>query len=311
MQSDTRSGIGARLRAGRERLGMTHLQVAEKLHVDATVPESIEAERFDLLGAPVYVKGHLKRYAELVGEDMQQILDLYGTLTKPAPPDLTQLPKAARSPSPGKLVVPSLVVLIGLVLFGVVWWIWQGVQKGTIGAAVVPRAVQSAAAGESGLSPAAADEIDGTRANAAPVIAANRPSGNAAAAGGTVKPSGGSEPHADAAVRGTTPAAEGTAEPPRSRKIDLTLRFAADSWVEVYDANGERLFYDIGSASSSRKVTGKPPLRVVLGHAPGVTLDVNGQRAQVPASVVTEDSAQFMIDSAGRISRARPPGDGG
>jgi cytoskeleton protein RodZ len=101
------------------------------------------------------------------------------------------------------------------------------------------------------------------------------------------------------------------AEPPRSRTIDLTLRFAADSWVEVYDANGERLFYDIGSASSSRKVTGTPPLRVVLGNAPGVTLDVNGKRARVPANVVTEDSAQFLINSSGRIVRARPPGDGG
>jgi len=81
--------------------------------------------------------------------------------------------------------------------------------------------------------------------------------------------------------------------------------------VEVYDANGERLFYDIGSASSSHKVTGTPPLRVVLGNAPGVTLDVNGKRARVPANVVTEDSAQFLINSSGRIVRARPPGDGG
>ena len=58
--SDTRSGIGARLRAGRERMGLTLLQVAEKLHVDAKVIESLEAERFDALGAPVFVKGHLR-----------------------------------------------------------------------------------------------------------------------------------------------------------------------------------------------------------------------------------------------------------
>ena len=89
------------------------------------------------------------------------------------------------------------------------------------------------------------------------------------------------------------------------------MKFAADSWVEVYDANGERLFYDIGSAASSRKLTGTPPLRVVLGNAPGVTLDVNGRPAKVPANLVTEDSAQFLINRSGRIVRARPPGDGG
>ncbi len=66
--SDTRSGIGARLRAGREQMGLTQLQTAEKLHVDPKVVESLEAERFDALGAPVFVRGHLKRYAEFIGE---------------------------------------------------------------------------------------------------------------------------------------------------------------------------------------------------------------------------------------------------
>ncbi len=67
--SDTRSGIGARLRAGRERMGLTQLQMAEKLHVDPKVVESLEAERFDALGAPVFVRGHLKRYADFIGEN--------------------------------------------------------------------------------------------------------------------------------------------------------------------------------------------------------------------------------------------------
>jgi cytoskeleton protein RodZ len=143
MGSDTRSGIGARLRAGRERMGMTLLQVAEKLHVDPKVPESIETEQLESLGASVYVKGHLKRYAELVGEDTQAILDLYGTHAKPAMPDLTQLPKATRPADPRKLVVPSLVVLIGLVFVGVVWWILKGVQDGSLGAPVAPHVVES------------------------------------------------------------------------------------------------------------------------------------------------------------------------
>ena len=88
--SETRSGIGARLRAGRERMGMTLLQVAEKLHVDPKVTETIEADNFEPLGASVYVKGHLKRYSELVGEDTQQILDEFSALTKPVMPDLTR-----------------------------------------------------------------------------------------------------------------------------------------------------------------------------------------------------------------------------
>ena len=87
--------------------------------------------------------------------------------------------------------------------------------------------------------------------------------------------------------------------------MEVTLKFAADSWVEVYDANGERLFYDIGSAESQRTISGTPPFRVTFGNAPGVSLDVNGKPAAVPANAVTDDQAQFVINRSGRIVRAR------
>jgi cytoskeleton protein RodZ len=56
-------GIGARLRAARERRGLTVLQAAEKLHLDARVLEGLEVGNFEPLGAAVYVRGHLRRYA--------------------------------------------------------------------------------------------------------------------------------------------------------------------------------------------------------------------------------------------------------
>jgi cytoskeleton protein RodZ len=89
--------------------------------------------------------------------------------------------------------------------------------------------------------------------------------------------------------------------------MEVTMRFAADSWVEVYDANGERLFYDIGPADSQRIVSGTPPFRVTFGNAPGVTFDVNGKPAAVPANAVTGDTAHFVINRSGRIVRARTP----
>ncbi len=89
--------------------------------------------------------------------------------------------------------------------------------------------------------------------------------------------------------------------------MEVTLRFAADSWVEVYDANGEKLFYDVGAAASSRTVSGTPPFRVHVANAPGVTLDVNGKPATVPANALKGDEAQFVINRSGRIVRARYP----
>ncbi len=60
--------IGARLRAGREKMGLTVLQVAERIHTDPKIVEAIEAQNFQALGAPVYARGHIRHYADLVGE---------------------------------------------------------------------------------------------------------------------------------------------------------------------------------------------------------------------------------------------------
>ena len=62
------AAIGQRLREARERLGMSREAVLEKLHCTPEVLEALEQGQFDRLGAPVFVRGPLRRYADLLGE---------------------------------------------------------------------------------------------------------------------------------------------------------------------------------------------------------------------------------------------------
>jgi cytoskeleton protein RodZ len=287
--SEARSGIGARLRAGRERMGMTVLQIAEKLHVDPKVVESLEAERFDELGAPVYVRGHLRRYADLTGESSAELLEWYASLTKPALPDLTQLPKAQRGTDPRRVVLAALVVLIAFALVGSVWWVLENLESGTaFGAPAAP--VAAPGTGERGQ-PIPLDDQ--------PVVLTDAPAASGSSPE-TREPADVAHPVAAA----ETPPAPAPAEPVRAQPMNVTLRFGAESWAEVYDAAGERLFYDIGAAGSSRTLSGTPPLRVLLGNAPAVSLDVDGSPAEVPAALVRRDGVtQFLINRSGRIVR--------
>lgn len=274
---EVRVGIGARLRAGRERSGLTLLQVAEKLHVDSKVIEALEAERFETLGAPVFARGHLRRYAELIGEQPAQLQGMYteSTPTFP-PPDLTHFPKVRRPGDSRKLVAPGVVGLIAIAIAGGVWIVLQ------LGRGPAQQAVETR---DDLVVPPTT--LPGAAVSAAP----ESPRAPVAAPKIVAKPA-------------AKPAAEKPAEPappPKPRTVDVKLKFAADSWVEVYDVNGERLFYDIGSADSVRTVTGTPPLRVVLGNASGVALEVNGRERRVPATLVTDEGAQFTINRSGRI----------
>jgi len=117
------SGIGVRLRAARERVGLTLVQAAEKLHVDSKSLVALEAEDFDIFGAPVFARGHIRRYSELVGEKTEELVLLYNETTRAALPVLTPLPSADPLADMRKFAVPALFALIGLVLLGVVWWV--------------------------------------------------------------------------------------------------------------------------------------------------------------------------------------------
>lgn len=61
------AGCGQRLRKAREAAGLSLADVATRLRMPVRVVESLEAEDWDRLGAPVFVRGQLRSYARLLG----------------------------------------------------------------------------------------------------------------------------------------------------------------------------------------------------------------------------------------------------
>lgn len=70
-------GLGERLRSARKARALSVLQVADALHLEEPMVLALEEERFELLGAPVFVRGHLRRYAQLVGLAPDAVLEAY------------------------------------------------------------------------------------------------------------------------------------------------------------------------------------------------------------------------------------------
>jgi len=75
--------------------------------------------------------------------------------------------------------------------------------------------------------------------------------------------------------------------------------------VEVYDSRGERLFYDVAGAGSVQSIEGRPPLRVVLGNASAVAVQVDGQARDIPAGALDGEGARFTVTRNGNLARAR------
>lgn len=298
-------GIGVRLRAARERAGLSLIQAGKKLHLDPKVLEALENEQFEFLGAPVYVRGHMRRYAELVGEDPTELQATYSGSLRVAPaPDLTHAPHAALGLDPRRIAGPLLVAAGGLALTATVWWVASGFPLPASMRAPPPVAAQS--------SPPPPAPVPATTAPASPVEAPLR----------TPAPDPVAQPTPRANVppaRPTEvqPAPQTAAQPVRqadappssapsvAREVELRLTLNADSWVEVYDARGERLYYDVATANSVQTLSGRAPLRVTLGNAPGVAVAVNGREIALPAAAGADDQTRFVISSSGRVAKAR------
>ena len=58
--------LGERLKAEREKRGISAAQAADSIHLDAWAIDALESGDYARLGPPVYVKGHLRRYADLL-----------------------------------------------------------------------------------------------------------------------------------------------------------------------------------------------------------------------------------------------------
>src|SRR5215510_8728536 len=68
---------GDLLRQERERLGRTVQEFAEEMHLGVHMIEAMEANRFSVLGAPVFARGHLRKYAMLLGVSVERVQQLY------------------------------------------------------------------------------------------------------------------------------------------------------------------------------------------------------------------------------------------
>lgn len=83
------AGIGETLRSTREHRGLGIEQVAQDTRISARFIEALEAEQFDELPAPVYVRGFLRSYANYLKIDPQPLLDslVGGERIPPGGPD--------------------------------------------------------------------------------------------------------------------------------------------------------------------------------------------------------------------------------
>jgi cytoskeleton protein RodZ len=277
---------GNLLQEERKRRGLSVQQAAEALHLDAWIIEAIETNRFTALGAPVYAKGYLRKYAVMLGLAPEVIVARYDALSDTLP-EPTPVPVITTTPPPrpkwpkvvGWSLLAAVILTIGFVVYRL----------------LLPRELSSLPTRDgnpvvsSVVAPIADTPVQSTEPAAVTVAeAAATPQSLAPESQGTAPvaiPQQPGEQRSNAAAESS---------------VRLTLQFSDSSWAEVYDAAGQRLFYDIGQPGRNRAVSGTAPLSVVIGVASAVSVQVNDQQVVVPRRA-NRDSARFVVEADGSV----------
>lgn len=264
---------GELLRAARAERNLSIQQIADDLHLDVRVVEAIESNNFALLGPPVYSRGHLRKYATLVGLTPEVVISHYEMLTDvpivPAP-----IPASVVSPPPPERMSfrKPLRVVAGIAAAALVLWVAGWVLNRLDSDATPtfePEAVDA--------TPAVVEAPAATAPEAMPTETET-----------TTLPSEKRPLTAESPVANA------------GNDVTMRLRFTEPSWVEIYDATDRRLLYGIGQAGQTRTLAGQPPLRVTLGLASAVAMEVNDRAVPVPRRA-GKDAARFMVAADGSV----------
>lgn len=100
----------------------------------------------------------------------------------------------------------------------------------------------------------------------------------------------------------TAAAADAPPAAPAPGEVRMTFTFNGESWVEVRDAGGSKLLFDLMRKGDTRELSGKAPISVLVGNADSVELRVNGERFDL-APHSRDDVARLRIEAGQSQSR--------
>jgi cytoskeleton protein RodZ len=261
---------GGVLAAARAERGLSVAEVAQRLKFSTRQIEALEADRYEALSSPPFVRGMVRSYAKLLEIDAAPLLASLerkvGTVSVEMQPHGMSVPfPADRSSGSRVYVLLSMLIVLAVAVILAEWFIRS--QRVAEPVAVAPPAARPLPPPVASLpappAPVAAPDSVPARTAAAPAPpAVASPSSPADAALGS--DSGGA---AKTALTNAAPVPPGRAR--------VVLNFGDESWVEIRDGSGEVIFSGLNRAGTRRVIQGAAPMSIVIGNAMGVRLTYN------------------------------------
>ncbi len=326
-QATPTQGPGERLQAARIEQGIALKDLANKMHLSEYILECLEANHFEEITAPIFVKGYLRAYARIVGLDEREIIDLYVSGYMDGDPPITST--HAAEPLVHKSRGWGWMLLL-IVAAAVAFWLYQRDLKkaetlsldtfAEPGVTQISRNDEAMVTAESRLADDASQRLRQSLAvepeeTALPEETPAMSGSSDIMAIGDAKgqnelsqtgeeepmpPSHQSEQPMSGAGRiaepETAPAQPSSDASVPAPEPNLEVRTTADTWVDIRDATGRKRVYNLLRPGRHLQLDAEPPVRLFFGNGHGVELSWRGRSVDLTDKIRADNTVRITLE---------------
>ena len=260
------TSCGQELSKRRRKRDLSINDVAREIKIESSVIKKIESDEFHSIGAPVFVKGYLRQYSSLVGADDGLIIKKYNELnpeqdTLPIVNDpASQISKFIVTPKSLLLGLFGLILLLILTFFVIT--IIDKEEDSVLSTNEIP--VTETEETEIQL------EDDQVFFEEDSVLLTN-----------------------EIPITETEDLTELNSLEPL---LNITIFYNGLCWTEIFDSNGERLFFGLGDPQKNVSVNGSAPFDVMLGAADNLqSIQIDGEEYTITNPVRRGEVMRFQV----------------
>ena len=298
--------LGAYLKRLRNEKNISVAEVAAKMYLQPQVIEALEQDDHENLPGQLYIYGYLQHYAKILDAPADQILSMYKKDTSDSREQGTESPTHRKpdTKEPKKWLYAIIyLALFILVLLSFALWRSKYAQEPVEATGGMDHPVTVVEDTDTPPGQARSTETEGTEQE---TYAADIPVPETAQEPETT-PEPVDESQTTRTQQPETPTTTTVSEPgtaPTHEEKTITagigpdtvkLVLSIDCWIEIFDADNEKVFYDLARVGQTLVLSGTAPFSVLLGNADAATVEFNNTPFDITPHVTGIGIARFVL----------------
>ena len=277
--------VGEILRNKREEIGLSLDEITEKLNLDSNLIELLENNDFEKFKVETYLKGYLRAYSKLLGIDGDRIIKLYKESNPEKEPEILPdvKPKNQKNSSDRSVKLFSYIIGLSIVLSMLIWYqknitIKPDANNNNIGNIELNKNNKINGVDTSYKIITHSDYWQWPIDNIPDRYRDSGENDNSK----SVKNEKIKDNIKENVIQEEVLETEESPINETQQSADtVVLNLRGDSWIEIYDREGNRLFLDLARSGKNYIINGDSPFDILLGAANEVSVEFNGSLVNI------------------------------